>query len=381
MINLQNSPKDSEKLQPLSEIKISAGILAGGESLRMGQNKALIRIGNERIIDRLTAEFSSFSEVIISAAEQGIYEDTGLKTVYDENKKIGPMEGIRQVLLAASEEYVFICAADMPFLRKELVSYLAGYISSDYDCYVMADEDHIQPLCAIYSKRVLPVVEELIKEGRYRLREIFKRVSTKYITLEYTCFDRKTVRNINTRQELREITKPFVFCVSGYSDSGKTGLIVKLINEFIGNNMSVGVIKHDGHDAHTDLPGSDTDRFRKAGALCTGVYSKSGHSEYVRESVSAEELVRKMSRIKAPPDAIIIEGLKDSHYPKIEVVRKAVYDKSVCDKASLICIVSDCISPEDHECPVYGTEDIRGIFYCLKSYFEPESYKDETDKN
>ena len=145
--------------------------------------------------------------------------------------------------------------------------------------------------------------------------------------------------------------------------------------------MSVGVIKHDGHDAHTDLPGSDTDRFRKAGALCTGVYSKSGHSEYVRESVSAEELVRKMSRIKAPPDAIIIEGLKDSHYPKIEVVRKAVYDKSVCDKASLICIVSDCISPEDHECPVYGTEDIRGIFYCLKSYFEPESYKDETDKN
>ena len=365
----------------MSELKISTGILAGGESIRMGQDKALIRIEGERMIDRLIRKFSSFSEVIISAAKPGTYEDTGLKTVYDENKKIGPMEGIRQVLIASKEEYVFICAADMPFLNKELVSYLAGYISSDNDCYVIADEDRIQPLCAIYSKKVLPVIEELIKEGNYRLREIFKRVRTKYITLEYTCFDRKTVRNINTRQELGDISKPFVFCVSGYSDSGKTGLIVKLINEFIGDNMSVGVIKHDGHDSHTDMQGSDTDRFRKAGALCTGVYSGSGHSEYVKESVSAEDLIKKMSRIKAPPDVIIIEGLKDSHYPKIEVVRKAVYDKSVCDKSSLICIVSDCISPEDHECPVYGTEDIKGVFYCLKSFFDMESDKDERDKN
>ena len=349
--------------------KISVGILAGGESSRMGQNKALIQIGNERIIDRLTSEFASYPEVIISAAEHGIYEDLGLKVVYDEHRKTGPIEGIRRVLSCAAGEYVFICAADMPYVSKELVTYLSGYISSDYDCYVIADEDHIQPLCAIYSKRVLPVIEELISEGRYRLREIFSRVSTRYIPLEYTCFDRKTVRNINTREDLKEISKPVIFCVSGYSDSGKTGLIVRLINEFISKGMTVGVIKHDGHDCHTDMPGSDTDSFRKAGAVCTSVYSGTGNTVYEKESVNADELIRRMSLMKAPPDAVIIEGLKDSLFPKIEIVRKAVYDKSVCDPSTLICIVSDCISPADADCPVYGLEDVRGIFSCLKHFF------------
>ncbi len=349
--------------------KISVGILAGGESSRMGQNKALIQIGKERIIDRLTSEFASYPEVIISAAEHGIYEELGLKVVYDEHRKTGPIEGIRRVLSCAAGEYVFICAADMPYVSRDLVAYLSGYISSDYDCYVIADEDHIQPLCAIYSKKVLPVIEELISEGRYRLREIFGRVSTRYVSLEYTDFDKKTVRNINTKEDLKEISKPAVFCVSGFSDSGKTGLIVRLINEFIDDGMTVGVIKHDGHDCHTDMPGSDTDSFRKAGAVCTSVYSDTGNAVYERESVNAEELIRRMSLMKAPPDAVIIEGLKASSLPKIEIVRKAVYDKSVCDPSTLICIVSDCISPEDADCPVYGLEDVRGIFSCLKHFF------------
>ncbi len=349
--------------------RLSVGILAGGESSRMGQNKALIRIGNERIIDRLTSELAVYPEIIISAAEHGIYEGLGLRVVYDEHKKTGPIEGIRRVLSCAAGEYVFICAADMPYVSSELVAYLSGYISSDYDCYVIADEDHIQPLCAIYSKKVLPVIEELISEGRYRLREIFSRVNTKYVPLEYTCFDRKTVRNINTKEDLKEITKPVIFCVSGYSDSGKTGLIVKLINEFIMEGKSVGVIKHDGHDCHADMPGSDTDSFRKAGAVCAAVYSDTGNAVYQRESVKADELIRRMGLMKAPPDAVIIEGLKDSGFPKIEIVRKAVYDKSVCDPSTLICIVSDCISPEEADCPVYGLEDVRGIFSYLKHFF------------
>lgn len=184
----------------------SVGILAGGKSLRMGQDKALLPIGNERFIDRITGEFKDFHEVIISAAKPGMYDDLGFPVVLDEHKGIGPIEGIRQVLLAASEEYVFICASDMPFIRRGLALYLAGFISPDHDCYVTAYEGHIEPLCAIYSTRALPVIEELIKEGRYRLREIFQRLDTRYIKLDPDIFDIKTVKNINTPDEyLREV--------------------------------------------------------------------------------------------------------------------------------------------------------------------------------
>ncbi|MBE5848038.1 MAG: molybdopterin-guanine dinucleotide biosynthesis protein B [Lachnospiraceae bacterium] len=351
---------------------ISIGILAGGKSSRMGTDKALIRIGNERMISRIAKELGGFSETIVSAGRNRAYEDMGFHAVYDENAGIGPMEGIRQVLLHAGEEYVFICAADMPFIRKELVSYMAGYISSDYDCYVIADDAHIHPLCAIYKKSVLPVIEELIAAGKYRLREIFSRVATRYITLEQTVFDKKTVRNLNTREELREALRPLVFCVSGFSDSGKTGLIERLINEFINDGMSVGVIKHDGHDAFSDLPGSDSDRFRQAGAVKTAVFSDTRYCFHNAQKTDPDSLIRMMCASDAPPDVVIIEGMKDSSYPKVEVIRGAIYDQSVCSKESLICVATDCISPISMEVPVFDPEDAKGIFLCIKNYFEKD---------
>ena len=348
---------------------LSVGILAGGNSTRMGQNKALMEWNQERMIDRLADRMGAFSEVIISAADRGVYENMGLPIVYDVHRNIGPMEGIYQVLSKAKNEYVFICAVDMPNVSAQLVSYLADFICSDYDCYVIADEDHIQPLCAIYSKKILPVIEELISKGEYRLRNILSRVRTKYVSLEYSRFDKSVVKNINTYADYVELAKPFVFCVSGLHDSGKTGLIVKLINEFIGDGYSVGVLKHDGHDCYTDVRGSDTARFTEAGAVCTSIMTKSRYSIHVKESMDVAMLIEQMCRMESVPDIIIIEGMKHSGYPKIEVIRQEICGKSVCDPRSLICIAADEMSFEQMDCPVYGLSDIQGIFLCLKKYF------------
>lgn len=350
--------------------EISVGILAGGNSSRMGTDKALIRIGNERFIDRISDELGSFSEIIVSAGTCRTYEELGFKTVYDENVGIGPMEGIRQILRNADTEYVFICAADMPFIKKELVRYMLGYISSDHDCYVVADEDHIHPLCAIYKKSAIPVIEELISNGQYRLREIFARIPTKYITLDFTVFDRKIIRNINTREELADATKPYVFCVSGLSDTGKTGLIERLVNEFKDNKMTVGVIKHDPHDLFSDLTGSDTDRYKRAGAVASAIFSDRRYAAELSEKTDTDKLIRMMEKSENPPDVIIIEGMKDSKIPKIEVIRKSICDHGVCEKGSLICIAADHLSPNSSDVPVFDPEDAKGIFSCVMKYFE-----------
>lgn len=346
-------------------IKISTGILAGGKSSRMGTNKALLQFNNRRFIDRIADEMSGFSETLISVAKKGEYEDMGLPMVYDEYRDIGPIEGIRQIVRHASEEYVFICAADMPFMKRELIAYMAEFISSDYDCFVLTDEKHVHPLCAIYSKAVLPVIEELIREEKYRLIDVLNRVRTKYIKLEYTSFDKKLVRNINTRDEYKKILLPAVFCVSGVKDSGKTGLIIKLINEFIGEGYTVGVVKHDGHEYIMDHEGTDTERFARAGAQVSAIFSDTQYSVNARRSVSAEKMIEEAEGT----DVIILEGLKDSAYPKIEVVRRAVSSQSVCGPGTLICIATDVVSPESVKCPVYDIDDIKGIFLCLKKYF------------
>ena len=152
-------------MQEMQKFTLGTAVLAGGKSSRMGQNKVLMEYQNRRFLDRICEELRGFDEKpCISAAIPGEYEDLGLPVVCDEHREIGPMEGIRQVLIHTSCDYVFVCAGDMPFITGDLVRYMAEFISSDYDCYCMVDEDHIHPLCAIYSKKILPVIEELIEQ-------------------------------------------------------------------------------------------------------------------------------------------------------------------------------------------------------------------------
>lgn len=345
--------------------KLGAAVLAGGKSSRMGQNKVLLEYENIRFLDRICQELSGFDELLVSAAKKGDYADTPYQIVYDKNQEIGPIEGIRRVLESTSCDYVFICAGDMPFVKKELVQYMQEFISSDYDCYCLVDEQHVHPLCAIYSKAVLPVVEELVAEGQYRLLRLLNRVRTKYIKLESTCFDKKVVRNINTKEEYQRLVLPVVFCVSGVKDSGKTGLIIRLINEFIKDGYSVAVIKHDGHQYKMDYEGTDTYRFYQAGAMISAIYSDTQYSLNGRKKAELSQLIEKME----DADIIILEGQKASDYPKIEVVRKAISQKSVCKPDTLIALATDVVSPNEVPAPVYGLEDISGIYACLKEYF------------
>ena len=353
----------------ISSKKIGVGVLAGGKSSRMGQNKALMQLNNETMIGRILKKFDGFGEILVSAAKKGLYEAEGLKVVYDVADSIGPIEGIRQILTHSECEYVFICAADMPFVGPEIAEYLAEFISSDYDCYVVEDDERIHPLCAIYSKSILPVVEKLISEGRYRLLDILNSVRTKYVSLKHTDFDKKIVRNVNTKDEFLELSRPYVFAVSGYHNSGKTYLIEKLINEFIQDGCKVAVLKHDGRDHITDAEGTDTYRYRKSGAVCTVIVSDSRCILDADCVLDPDDILGQIKRLPDPPDVIILEGFKDKKIPRIEVVRKEVHPFSVTDPDHLICIASDHISPEETKCPVYGPDDVRGIFLCLKEYF------------
>lgn len=343
---------------------LSIGILAGGKSSRMGQNKALLQINNESIIKRLTRELGAINTPIISAAEKGVYEEFSSKVVYDQHSDIGPIEGIRQVLIEADNDYVFVCAADMPFITKDLVEYMSGYISSDYDCYIVHDGKRMQPLCAIYSKKLLPLIEDLIAKGQYKLYGIISNARTKYIDLDYTVFDAKVVKNINTKDEYIEAIKPLCFAVSGYKNTGKTGLIEKLINEFIKDGLSVATIKHDGHDVWEDVEGTDTYRFLKAGVVSSGALTD---SRFVLNTKCRTQVETLIERIKSDvkPDVIILEGFKKSKFPKVEIVKKEVHPESVCD--NLICIAT--YDSLDADCDVYNINDISGIFLCIKKYW------------
>ena len=344
-------------------MKYSVGILAGGKSSRMGKNKALLEFESKTFIERMIGSFEG-RKIIVSAASADEYDIPGVKTVTDENEDIGPIEGIRQILLNSDSDYVFICACDMPFVNSEIADYMAEFISSDYDCYVLTDEKRIHPLLAIYSKRILPVIERLIRNKEYKLRGILDNVRTKYISLEHTVFDRKIIRNINTKDEYKELKLPVVFAVSGFKDTGKTWLICELINEFIKDGFSVGVIKHDGHDSIEEKEDTDTYRYASSGALRTAVFSDSGYVISSGQKTSSDDLVRYMKQGEDRPDIIILEGFKGSSYPKILIEDE---DKPMQGLSDVFLKVTVNASEGSG---LYDRNDIDRIYTAVKNHFE-----------
>lgn len=152
-----------------------------------------------------------------------------------------------------------------------------------------------------------------------------------------------------------------IVVVCGVKNSGKTTLLVKLVETLTKRNVKTAVIKHDGHDFACDIPETDSDKLKKAGAYGTAVYSKNRiflHKD--REEERAEDL------IKLFPDAeiIFIEGLKSSSYPKIEVVRKAISETPSSNPEGRFLVVTDCERSKFEE-KTLGFEEIEEILKCI----------------
>lgn len=113
--------------------------------------------------------------------------------------------------------------------------------------------------------------------------------------------------------------EPFVLAISGVKNSGKTTLITRILPILNEMGLKVAVVKHDGHEFEADVPGTDTYRQMEAGAYGTAVFSKSKFMVVKREpSVSAEQLMGFFPEA----DVILLEGMKYSHFPKLELIRR-----------------------------------------------------------
>ena len=315
-------------------IKLSTAVLVGGKSRRMkGKNKSFLKYDNQAFIDHILSQLADFDERLLSVATRVEYESYS-DLVEDEVKEVGPLGGLYTCLKRCRNEYLFICATDMPLIKKELIEFMREFISSDYDCYVIESDAKVHPLCGIYHKRILPVIEQMMVEKNYRMMELLRRVNVKYIPLQYSCFDESVVANINQPREWLMLKKPAVFCVSGVKNSGKTTLITELIKAFNEEGYRVGVIKHDGHEFEIDIEGTDSYQYRQAGSEAAVIYSQTQYALIQSwKSVDVEQLISYLTDM----DLIMVEGLKHSHYPKVEVVR----EKMVCQEQNLLAIVTD----------------------------------------
>ena len=127
--------------------------------------------------------------------------------------------------------------------------------------------------------------------------------------------------------EQLELKRPAVLAVSGLHNSGKTTLLEKLLPALRSRGLKVGVIKHDGHDFTPDVPGTDSYRVGEAGAEVVAVYSVQRYLLTEAFRLTEQDLLALFERHGY--DLVLLEGFKDSGWPKIEVVRREISDTPV----------------------------------------------------
>lgn len=136
---------------------------------------------------------------------------------------------------------------------------------------------------------------------------------------------------------MRGEASPWVAAVSGVKNSGKTTFLTHLLPVLQARGVKTAVIKHDGHDFTPDVPGTDSSRLGAAGAAGVAVYSSSRWMVVRPQPVELRELIALFSDC----DLVLLEGQKNSHYPKIELVRGEVSRSSVCRPETLLAIATD----------------------------------------
>ena len=188
---------------------IGALILMGGKNSRMNGNvKGLLKIKNSTFLEKIQETLNDFSSIYLSIndkfskEQKQNFENMGFKIIEDIYKEIGPLGGIYSSLLNCKEEYLFITACDMPFITKNSIEVLCNKVDKNTDGVVFYDKNNkLYPLGAIYSKNVLPIIEEMIDKKYYKLSYLIDKSNFVKINIEKTDIPLKVLSNINTLQE------------------------------------------------------------------------------------------------------------------------------------------------------------------------------------
>ena len=159
-------------------------ILSGGENSRMGANKAFLIQDGERLIDRTVKIFKDlFREVILVTNDPLEYLDLDVQIVTDIYKKKKALDGIYTGLFYTSCDHAFVTACDMPFLNQRFIAYMMEQIR-DYDIIVPQTADGLQPLHAIYSRKCLPAIKNLLLQDKLKVTGFYKGLKSLYIPEE-----------------------------------------------------------------------------------------------------------------------------------------------------------------------------------------------------
>jgi molybdopterin-guanine dinucleotide biosynthesis protein A len=149
-------------------------------------NKAMVEIGGATVFDRIHDTLAETCEhFIVIANDKAPYEERELPVYSDIIPDSGSLGGLFTAVMSAPSERVFVCACDMPFIDPQLLRALHSQLG-DYDAIVPSDGHGLQPMHAIYSRRVAGELERRIRGGELKIEHFIGAINARILSPEET---------------------------------------------------------------------------------------------------------------------------------------------------------------------------------------------------
>jgi molybdopterin-guanine dinucleotide biosynthesis protein A len=179
---------------------ISAAVMAGGKSKRLGQNKALMQINGSKVVEsvlNLVSPYVQKVKIITNTPEEYTWLD--IETAKDIRPGCGPLSGIHSALRLSSSEYVLVVSCDIPLVGPKQIEQLVSSCRG-HDITIFKHKN-FEPLCAVYRRSCVDALNELIDHNECRIIDLFPTLDVKVIRVD----DAEIFRSINTKEDYEYI--------------------------------------------------------------------------------------------------------------------------------------------------------------------------------
>jgi molybdenum cofactor guanylyltransferase len=188
----------------VGDFPLTAFVLAGGRSSRMGKDKALLKLHNSYLIDYPIKALQQLTADVRIVGDPEKYGFLKLPVIPDCIESKGPLSGIYSALKASSSLLNLIVGCDMPRISLSFLKLLLGKTLLGDAVMMKFDDGFCEPLCSLYSKACLQVIEENFRQHQYKISEVFSSLKVAYVSEEEITtlgLSREIFTNVNTPED------------------------------------------------------------------------------------------------------------------------------------------------------------------------------------
>ena len=186
---------------------VTAFVLAGGKSIRMGKDKAFLEFKGRILLARALELAAGAGQEVRIVGDPRKFAAFG-RVIEDIYRERGPLGGIHAALKSSSTELNLMLAVDLPFMQLNFLKYLIS-VARETRAWVTVPRasDGLQPLCAVYRREFAKIAEQSLAQGKNKIDALFAEVDTKILgpeELSAAGFSAEMFRNLNTPEEFDE---------------------------------------------------------------------------------------------------------------------------------------------------------------------------------